>query len=162
MYTLFSSQLHFTVSELYLVGMPRAHWFISWKKNCCVLRQVTHNEVGSNVRQREKEKEREAGGLQLDHSHRGHSNAISFPMQSHNLMAQTFSLITHLGNAPIPFHFISSNQSHIINEYTQTRRDIWLGNIVLGYQGELLHYCPLRLPVYLFYSRQYSRQYCIR
>lgn len=55
----------------------------------------------------------EAGKLELDHNHRGHGIAISFPMQSRNLMAQAFALITHLGNASIPFHFISSNQSHI-------------------------------------------------
>lgn len=62
-----------------------------------------------------------AGKLQLDHNHRGHSGAISFPVQSHNPMAQTFALIRHLGNTSIPFHFISSNQSPILNEYTESR-----------------------------------------
>lgn len=57
-------------------------------------------------------KKAEAGKLQLDHNHRGHSNAISFPMQSHNPMAQTFALIRHLGNASIPSHFISSSISY--------------------------------------------------
>ncbi len=33
------------------------------------------------------EGKQEVGKLQLDHNHRGHSNAISFPMQSRNLMA---------------------------------------------------------------------------
>lgn len=61
------------------------------------------------------------GGLQLDHIHRGHGNAISFPMQSHNPTAQTFALIRHLGN---PSHFISSAQINLIsvlNEYAETR-----------------------------------------
>lgn len=91
----------------------------------------------------------EAGKLQLDHNHRGHSNAISFSMQSHNPMAQTFALIRHLGNASIPFHFISSNPSHISIKWIHwDEESSWTRYY---YQRELLHYCLLWLPVFLLH-----------
>lgn len=68
------------------------------------------------------EEKGEAEKLQLDHNHRGHSNAISFPMQSHNPKGQTFALIRHLGHASIPFHFIGSiNLISVLNEYAEMR-----------------------------------------
>lgn len=72
-----------------------------------------------------------------DHHYSGYSGAIRFsPAQSHNPMAQPFSLSTHLGNSSLPFHFISSNQSHIVNENAQTRKP---DKILLASHRELLH-----------------------
>lgn len=79
--------------------------FVEWVMSCRSFVFITLRERG--------EEKGEARKLELDHNHRGHGVAISFPVQSRNLMAQAFALITHLGNASIPFHFISSNQSHI-------------------------------------------------
>lgn len=77
------------------------------------------------------EEKGEAGKLELDHNHRGHSNAISFPMQSHNPMAQTYALIRHLGNTSIQFHFISPNQSHISIKWIWWEQEMWLDKTLL-------------------------------
>lgn len=87
-----------------------------------------------------------AGKLQLDHNHRGHSGAISFPVQSHNPMAQTFALIRHLGNTSIPFHFISSNQSPISIKWIHWEQKS--GWARYYYQREVLHYSLLWLLVF--------------